>query len=440
MSTKLTSEIVGYKETGSFRFWCQHVLPLVYDDSLSYYELLCKLVNYLNDLVQNVDDIYYQVQVLNQLKSYVNNYFSKLNVQDEINNKLDKMAEDGTLATILSKTRAYVSQEKGWVVRQIDNTYDCSIELLTTSELIDYIKKTDDNSTFIHLCKYMPPKSVMLPMPIIEGVVTGGSDSTLGVITEQYVTGHYAIVHYAGMFFQTDIESPNTALFHIRVVGRRPTVKADPLYPVSEKGAEAVAIARSYYNAKENGRHFAYGSNFITYANNNIVNNANGSAKMECDTLIALCMLGIPYEQSPYANDTPNYRFEFENLNFNPNNYSWVLPWEYNEIVRRKVTYTGLQCWYYWNNQLEFSNASKLATGDIAIFRTPNSSKYFDNIAHTGIIEIVDNVPWMYHVTDSNVTGSPLVFEPLQTFLQRKQGLYSSEDGTMYFARPNYDA
>ena len=30
------------------RFWCQKVLPLVYDDSLSYYELLCKVVDNLN--------------------------------------------------------------------------------------------------------------------------------------------------------------------------------------------------------------------------------------------------------------------------------------------------------------------------------------------------------------------------------------------------------
>lgn len=34
-------------------FWCQKVIPLVYDDSLSYYELLCKVVKYLNDLIDN---------------------------------------------------------------------------------------------------------------------------------------------------------------------------------------------------------------------------------------------------------------------------------------------------------------------------------------------------------------------------------------------------
>lgn len=34
-----------------FRFWCYKVLPLVYDDSLSYYEVLCKVVKYINDLI-----------------------------------------------------------------------------------------------------------------------------------------------------------------------------------------------------------------------------------------------------------------------------------------------------------------------------------------------------------------------------------------------------
>lgn len=35
----------------AFRFWCYKVLPLVYDDSLSYYEVLCKIVKYINDLI-----------------------------------------------------------------------------------------------------------------------------------------------------------------------------------------------------------------------------------------------------------------------------------------------------------------------------------------------------------------------------------------------------
>ena len=38
-------------ELKTFRFWCQKVLPLVYDESLSYYETLCKVVKYINDLI-----------------------------------------------------------------------------------------------------------------------------------------------------------------------------------------------------------------------------------------------------------------------------------------------------------------------------------------------------------------------------------------------------
>lgn len=38
-----------------FRYWCQKVLPAVYDDSLSYYELLNKVVDYLNRVIAEVN-------------------------------------------------------------------------------------------------------------------------------------------------------------------------------------------------------------------------------------------------------------------------------------------------------------------------------------------------------------------------------------------------
>lgn len=40
-----------------FRFWCQKVIPLVYDDSISYYEFLCKVCNYLNHVIEDVNTI-----------------------------------------------------------------------------------------------------------------------------------------------------------------------------------------------------------------------------------------------------------------------------------------------------------------------------------------------------------------------------------------------
>lgn len=96
----------NYKELTPFRFWCQKVLPLVYDDSLSYYELLNKVVNYLNITMEDVTTLEGDVTNLHtayeQLQTYVNDYFVSLDVQEEIDNKLDEMAIDGSLTEIVS--------------------------------------------------------------------------------------------------------------------------------------------------------------------------------------------------------------------------------------------------------------------------------------------------------------------------------------------------
>lgn len=96
-----TPTIHGYTGQGSFRFWCQTVLPLVYDDSLSYYELLNKVVNYLNNAISDISNAEYNIDELlkayEQLQVYVNDYFSTLDVQIEINNKLEEMNQAGSL-------------------------------------------------------------------------------------------------------------------------------------------------------------------------------------------------------------------------------------------------------------------------------------------------------------------------------------------------------
>ena len=99
--------IQGYSGQGAFRFWCQTVLPLVYDDSLSYYELLNKVVHYLNNIIKDVSTLEDNYQLLYEafvlLQKYVNTYFDSLDVQEEINHKLDQMVCDGTFDRLLEK-------------------------------------------------------------------------------------------------------------------------------------------------------------------------------------------------------------------------------------------------------------------------------------------------------------------------------------------------
>lgn len=100
MGANFTPDMQGYTNMKPFKFWCQKVLPTIYDDSLSYYEVLCKLVKYLNTVIENMEKVEANVDALlnafNLLQGWVNDYFDNLDVQDEIDNKLDRMVEDGT--------------------------------------------------------------------------------------------------------------------------------------------------------------------------------------------------------------------------------------------------------------------------------------------------------------------------------------------------------
>ena len=53
----------------SFKHWCHKVLPLVYDDSLSYYELLCKVVDYLNKVIDGTNGV---IEDMEELKNDIN--------------------------------------------------------------------------------------------------------------------------------------------------------------------------------------------------------------------------------------------------------------------------------------------------------------------------------------------------------------------------------
>lgn len=65
-------------ELKTFRFWCQKVLPLVYDDSLSYYEVLCKVVDYINQLIDGEKILQQQVDQLREelgvVQEWINNF------------------------------------------------------------------------------------------------------------------------------------------------------------------------------------------------------------------------------------------------------------------------------------------------------------------------------------------------------------------------------
>ena len=133
-------------------FWCQKVIPLVFDDSLSYYEAICKfmqklneVINALNNNAECIDELQGKYIILqnnfnaledkwrefktyienefntfkteittkeenfettinnefNSFKTYVENYLNNIDVQSYVNIKIDQLAESGYFNTLL---------------------------------------------------------------------------------------------------------------------------------------------------------------------------------------------------------------------------------------------------------------------------------------------------------------------------------------------------
>lgn len=95
-------------------------LPSSYVDSMSYEEQILWLCKFLDEKV--LPAVEQDIQDVKDLKEW----FSKLDVQDEINKKLDKMADDGTLQDIILN---YVT------VTKVYDTYELMIEDLNESTL-----------------------------------------------------------------------------------------------------------------------------------------------------------------------------------------------------------------------------------------------------------------------------------------------------------------
>ena len=86
-----------------FRRFCMTIgeLPTSYMESMTYYEMLSWLCNYLETkVVPAVDN---NAEALTELQNYVSTYFDNLDIQAEVNTKLDEMAESGQLADIIAE-------------------------------------------------------------------------------------------------------------------------------------------------------------------------------------------------------------------------------------------------------------------------------------------------------------------------------------------------
>lgn len=116
-------------------------LPTSYMISLTYEEQLIWLCNYLEKTVipavnTNAEAVQELQELYVVLQNYVDNYFENLDVQEEINNKLDDMAESGQLQQIISNIFDEIEEQIGDLNKL--NTID-------NSNIVNAINNTDYN-------------------------------------------------------------------------------------------------------------------------------------------------------------------------------------------------------------------------------------------------------------------------------------------------------
>lgn len=134
-----------YKILQPFEAWVQQSLPAIYDDSLSYTDLLAKMLYYVNTLAENNTTL--SNDVTNAI-NYINNYLGSDEFTDQVRNKLDEMASDGTLSRLIQPLFDEYKKTIDQTVSE-QNTYISNIQSQQTvlKERMDTFTKLPSGST-----------------------------------------------------------------------------------------------------------------------------------------------------------------------------------------------------------------------------------------------------------------------------------------------------
>lgn len=166
-----------------------------------------------------------------ELYNYVHDYFDNLNVQDEINNKLDEMVDDGTMDAIVSRvlhsSRKYILvgdsysvMNTGWKTELIsimgltaDDYYDCCVSgsgftvagALWIDNLTTLVNGMTDNE-----------KSQITDVVCCGGINDSVPPATLGVATQDAALGiiNNSIYNFTE-YVKTNLPNAKVSLFYV---------------------------------------------------------------------------------------------------------------------------------------------------------------------------------------------------------------------------------
>ena len=310
-----------------FRFWCQKVLPLVYDDSLSYYELLCKVVDFLNKMAESLNKTN---ETLEQLTVWIDTL-----IESELKEIIDEMVEDGTLGALINDELLGEINEKVEALEYFQRVYVNWSGWRTFISQDGYLSAGVGLTLDVTECnaydqggsnRYSEYFYIAMPTPVNYLNVVGGCDVDGGWVSNidnyKNIGCRFRVwfpYDYSSELVDPETDEPIPKKVTVRLVCTTVIriAETDPVNAShdSVSGQSLVNIAQSYVNAQQHGRTFAYGRNFFYSSQpSDWINDSTGAGLMECDTFVGMCLRGIPYEKSPYINNTPNFTYDYDKL------------------------------------------------------------------------------------------------------------------------------
>lgn len=172
-------------------------LPTSFVDSMTYYECLAWLVNFIQNTViptvnNNAEAVEELQTAFTTLKNYVDNYFDNLDVQEEINNKLDQMAESGELSEIINQ---YLDSNVSWVFDTVnDMKLAENLKNGSYARTIGYETKTDNGG-----CLYFIRTKEPADIPNESNLIAIGENLVAELVfTNDFIPVNYIHTRYQG--------------------------------------------------------------------------------------------------------------------------------------------------------------------------------------------------------------------------------------------------
>lgn len=269
-----------------FKFWCQKVLPTIYDDSLSYYEAICKMATYLNATIDQVNEFQKMIDALPE--TILNSEEFQKMVQDAVDGKIDALYK--VVQETLDDFEARQASFEKLMGAQFEN--------FETQVNFDNNKFKGEVNT--KLTGYETSNAQFQQQ--VNTKLTGYETSNAQF--QQQVNNKLTGYETSDAQFKQEVntklsgyESDN-AQFKSQVnakVDEIPTKIAEyPKYPLCQNSNGAVTnlfdVLMTYYH----NRTIVY-DNFKTPFNTNPTA-INGKHGLDCSSLVQLCLMGVPYE------------------------------------------------------------------------------------------------------------------------------------------------